>query len=143
MISQKNKIRIAKEVKQSFTLIIQVLPLILCGILMAAAISSLLPPETVMKFIGNEAGSKSIFIGGAAGVLVPGEPFFGLPIAEGLAKAGAGYGALVAFISSWALFSVTLYPTEIAFLGWRFTLLRSVINLFIPILSGIIAYLIV
>ncbi|MCE5284670.1 MAG: permease [Pelosinus sp.] len=143
MINPESKKRIAEEVRQSLTLIIQILPLILCGILMSAAISSLLPPETVMKFIGNEAGKKSIFIGGAAGALAPGEPFFGLPIAEGLAKAGAGYGAMVAFIASWALFSVTLYPTEIALLGWRFTLLRSLVNLFIPILSGIIAYIMV
>ncbi|SMC95790.1 permease [Sporomusa malonica] len=143
MIDHKTKERVANEVKQSLWLILQVLPLILFGILISAAISSLLPPEMVMKFVGNEAGIKGIFIGGVAGALVPGEPFFGLPIAEGLAKAGAGYGALIAFISSWALFSVTLYPAEIAFFGWRFVLLRSLLNLFIPGLAGFIAYLIV
>ena len=143
MIDHKTKARVANEVKQSLRLILQVLPLIIFGILISAAISSLLPPETVMQFVGSEAGIKGIFIGGIAGALVPGEPFFGLPIAEGLAKAGAGYGALVAFISSWALFSVTLYPAEIAFLGWRFVLLRSLLNLFIPVLAGLIAYLIV
>lgn len=143
MIDHKTKDRVTNEVKQSLRLILQVSPLVVLGILISAAISSLLPPEAVMKFIGSEAGIMSIFIGGIAGVFIPGEPFFGLPIAEGLAKAGAGYGALVAFISSWALFSVTLYPAEIAFLGWRFVLLRSVVNLFIPVLTGFIAYLIV
>ncbi len=142
MISQKTKNRVATEVKQALTLTIQVLPLILFGILMSAAIAALLPPDAVMKFVGNEVGIMGILIGGIAGVFVPGEPFFGLPIAEGLAKAGAGHGALVAFISSWALFSATLYPAEIAFLGVRFVMLRSLLNLFIPGLAGLIAYLI-
>ena len=143
MIAYKTRDQIANEVKQSLRLILYILPLIIFGILISAAISSLLPPETVMKFVGSEAGIKGVFIGGVAGALVHGEPFFGLPIAEGLAKAGAGYGALVAFISSWVLFSVTLYPAEIAFLGWRFVLLRSLFNLLIPGLAGFIAYMIV
>ncbi|MBP2656638.1 MAG: hypothetical protein H6Q73_4207 [Firmicutes bacterium] len=137
------KTLVAKEIKQSLRLTLQVLPLIVCGILISAAISALLPPGMVMKFGGSEAGVQGILIGGAIGMFVPGEPFLGLPIAAGLAKAGAGYGGLVAFISSWALFSVTLYPAEVAFLGWRFVLLRSLVNLFIPLLAGFIAYLIV
>lgn len=139
MLNQTNKNRIAREIKKSFILIFQVLPLILCGIIMSAAIASLLPAEVVMKYVGSEVGVMGIIVGSMAGVFVPGEPFLTLPIAQGLAKAGAGYGALVAFVSSWALFSVTLYPTEIAFLGLRFVVLRSIINLFIPGLAGLIA----
>ena len=142
MKKNQKRDRLLGEAKQSFALIFQAFPLIFCGIMMSAAISALLPPDAIMKTLGTGAGGKSIFIGGAAGALIPGEPFFGLPIAEGLAKAGARYEALVAFIASWALFSVTLYPAEIAFLGWRFTLLRSAVNLFVPVLSGVLAYFI-
>ena len=141
MIFGKNKSALRQELIHALQLLIQVLPLIILGMTISAAIAALLPAALVMEFVGTEAGFLGIFIGSLAGTMIPGEPFFSLPLAEGLYKAGAGYGALVAFIASWSLFSLTLYPVEIAFLGWRFALLRTVFNLFIPPLAGLMAYL--
>lgn len=57
----------------------------------------------------------------------------------GLLKAGATVGILVAFVTSWALFSISRVPIELAILGWKFTLIRIACTFFVPPMAGVAA----
>ena len=97
--------------------------------------------ELISKWIGAESGIRGIFIGTAAGALVPGGPYVSLPIAAGLLRCGAGIGTMVAFLAAWSLWSVARLPMEVGILGWKVTLIRVVCTFFFPPIAGLIAHI--
>ena len=58
-----------------------------------------------------------------------------------LLRAGTGTATLVAFLTSWGLWSFSRLPMEVGLLGWRFTLIRVGSTLVLPVLAGLIARL--
>jgi hypothetical protein len=57
----------------------------------------------------------------------------------GLYEAGAGFGAVVGFISAWCLWSVSRLPVEIALIEPKVALVRYAITFVVPPLAGLIA----
>ena len=115
--------------------------LLLAGFLLAGLVQVLLPRELILKWLGDEAGFKSILIGCVAGGLIPGAPYAVFPIIGGLYKAGAGLGAVVGFITAWSLWSVSRLPVEFALIDPRVALIRYGITFLFPPLAGFIAQL--
>jgi hypothetical protein len=56
-----------------------------------------------------------------------------------LYKAGAGLGAVVGFISAWALWSVSRLPIELALINPKVALLRYAITFIVPPAAGYVA----
>lgn len=117
------------------------LALLLSGFLMAGLVQVLLPKEIITNWLGNTAGFKSVLIGCAIGGLMPGSPYAVFPLAGGIFQAGAGLGAMVGFITAWALWSVSRLPTEIALINPKVALLRYAITFVVPPLAGFVALL--
>ncbi len=118
---------------------VQVLPLLIFAFIIAGMIQVLLPHELISKWVGAESGFRGILLGTLAGGLAPGGPYVSLPIAVGLAKAGAGVGTMVAFLTGWSLWAVSRLPMEFGILGWRLTLVRLACTFFFPPIAGLLA----
>ena len=118
---------------------LQVLPLLLLAFVVAGMVQTLVPGETVARWIGTESGFRVIWIGTLAGALTPGGPYVSFPVAAGLLRAGAGAGTLVAFLAAWSLISVARLPMEVGLLGWRFTGIRLACTFLVPPLAGWLA----
>jgi uncharacterized membrane protein YraQ (UPF0718 family) len=58
-----------------------------------------------------------------------------------LYQAGAGIGAAVALVTSWAMLALISVSFELPFMGWRFTAVRWGLGLIFPILAGAAAQL--
>jgi hypothetical protein len=56
-----------------------------------------------------------------------------------LYQAGASLGAVVGFVSAWALWSVSRLPLEIALIGPRPALIRYAVTFFVPPIVGLLA----
>ncbi|HDY88939.1 MAG TPA: permease [bacterium] len=125
--------------KTALQITIETLPLIIFAFLVAGLIQTLLPRDLISKWVGVESGIQGIIIGTLAGGLTPGGPFVSLPIVAGLLKAGAGTGTMVAFLTSWSLWSVARLPMEFGILGWKFTMIRVISSFFFPPIAGLIA----
>ncbi|HID26540.1 MAG TPA: permease [Methanosarcinales archaeon] len=126
-------------VRSGLSTFISVLPLIIAAMIIAGLIEVLIPKEMIANILGSEAGIKGILIGGFAGAVMPGPPYVSFPIAASLFHSGAGIGAVVAFITAWALWQITRIPLEIAFISSKFVLIRILSTLIFPILAGILA----
>ena len=126
--------------KSAFTMIIQILPLLLFAFIIAGMVQILLPKEMLSKWIGAESGIRGILIGSLAGGLSPGGPYVSLPIVAGLLKSGASIGTMVAFLTGWSLWAIGRLPLELGILGWKFTLIRVVSTLIFPPIAGLIAH---
>jgi uncharacterized membrane protein YraQ (UPF0718 family) len=127
--------------KAALNMTIEVLPLLIFAFIVAGMVQVLIPNEVISKWIGEGSGLKGIFIGTAAGGLMPGGPYVSLPIAGGLLKTGASVGTMVAFITGWSLWAITRLPMDIGILGWKFTLVRLACTFFFPPIAGLLANL--
>lgn len=116
--------------------------LLVVGFILAGLVQVLLPKELVARLLGNQAGFKAVLIGCVAGGLIPGAPYAAFPIAAGFYQAGAGLGAIVGFITAWALWSVSRLPVEIALIDPKVALIRYGITFIFPPLAGFIGHLI-
>jgi uncharacterized membrane protein YraQ (UPF0718 family) len=125
--------------KRGTTMIVEILPLLVCAFVVAGMAQVLLPQEVLARWIGEESGLKGIFLGTIAGGIAPGGPYVSLPIAAGLLKAGAGIGTMVAFLTGWSLWAVSRLPMEFGILGWRITLIRLACTFFFPPIAGLLA----
>ncbi len=129
--------------KIGYKLTIEVLPMLIFAFLIAGFIQILVPQQLISKWVGNESGIRGVLIGTLAGGLTPGGPFVSMPIVAGMLNSGASIGTMVAFITSWSLWSFARLPTEIGILGFRFALIRFASVFFFPPIAGFIASMIV
>jgi uncharacterized membrane protein YraQ (UPF0718 family) len=113
--------------------------LLLLGFVLAGLVQVLIPRDLITRWLGDEAGAKGILIGCVVGGLFPGSPYAAFPLVASLYQAGASLGAIVGFVSAWALWSVSRLPLEIALIGARPALIRYAVTLIVPPLAGMLA----
>ena len=116
------------------------LPILLLGFAIAGLVQVLVPKEFISRWLGAEAGVKGVLLACLVGGLVPGAPYAVFPLVAGFYKAGAGLGAVVGFVSAWALWSVSRLPIEMALIEPRAALIRYGITFAVPPLAGLLAY---
>ena len=115
------------------------LPLLLLGFVVAGLAQVLIPRDLITRWLGTEAGGKGVLIGCVVGGLVPGAPYATFPLIAALYQAGASLGAVVGFVSAWALWSVSRLPVEIALIDARPALIRYAITFVVPPIAGLLA----
>lgn len=128
--------------KAALDMTIQILPLLIFAFIIAGMVQVLIPAEFLSRWIGRGSGLRGIFIGTAAGGIMPGGPYVILPIAAGLFKSGASIGTMVAFLTGWSLLALGGLPMEIGILGWKVSLIRVACTFFFPPIAGMMANLI-
>ncbi|HEY4133911.1 MAG TPA: hypothetical protein VGO34_01735 [Alphaproteobacteria bacterium] len=125
---------------EDLNVLLGILPRIVLAMIMSGFAQVLLPREQVAYWVGGHSGWRGLFIATAAGALTPGGPMASFPFVVALYMAGADRGALVAYLTSWALLGfqrVTMW--EIPLMGMDFAILRSIANLPLPLIAGYIA----
>lgn len=115
------------------------LPLLIVAFIIVGYVNALEPQALVRSWIGPGTGLRGVFIGTAAGMLLPGGPYVVFPLIGSLYGSGAGLGPTLAMITSWSTLALLSVSFELPFLGWRFSLLRLSLGLGIPILIGLLA----
>jgi uncharacterized membrane protein YraQ (UPF0718 family) len=115
------------------------LVLLILGFVLAGLVQVLIPRQLITRWLGEEAGVKGILIGCVVGGLIPGAPYATFPLVASLYQAGASIGAVVGFVSAWALWSVSRLPIEIALIDPRPALIRYGVTFLVPPLAGMLA----
>jgi uncharacterized membrane protein YraQ (UPF0718 family) len=118
---------------------ISVLPLLLSVFVIVGLASFLVPRELIARWLGESAGLRGILLGTALGALSPPSVFVAFPLGATMYQAGAGIGAVVAYLSAWALFSIFRLPLEYSFLGAHLLGVRILATVAVPPLAGIVA----
>lgn len=121
-----------------------VLPQLTVALLVAGFLAKLIPGEWVGGLLGPEAGWRGVLIAAFAGPVVPAGPILAFSIAALFERMGATPEALVAFVTSWSLFTIhRMVSFEIPLLGASFLRLRLLSVGLVPIAAGVIAALLV
>ena len=129
-----------RAIEDSWELMTFIAPRVGAAVLIAAFLQILVPREVISRLIGENAGIKSVLIATVAGSLTPGGPLTSFPIVIALYAAGANKGALVAYLSSWAIIGMQrIIVWELPLLGPDITAIRVGASVLLPIIAGIIA----
>lgn len=121
-------------------LIGMLLPKIGGAMLVAAFVKVLLPPKFFGDLMGGSSGVKGMAVATGAGILTPGGPMTSFPIVTVLRDAGAGVGALVAYVTSWSTMGLQrVFIWEIPLMGLEFAILRFLVSMPLSIVAGLIA----
>ncbi len=125
--------------KNSITMIVNILPILVFAFIVAGMVQSLVPQQLLSKWIGSGSGMRGILIGTVTGALIPGGPYVCMPIVAGMLSTGAGVGTMVAFVAGRALWNISSLPLEVGILGWKFTCIRFASTFIFPPIAGLIA----
>jgi uncharacterized membrane protein YraQ (UPF0718 family) len=127
-------------VREDLKLVTGMLPRVIAALTVAGMIWVLLPRDRLSRLIGKESGFRGLVIATAAGVITPGGPASAYPLLAVMGSAGADRGALVAYITSWAILGMQrILIWDLPFMGAEFSLMRFLVCLPLPILAGLIA----
>mgnify|MGYP006301982879 CR=1 FL=1 len=105
-------------------------------------VNVLSPTKLVKRWIGPESGWAGLLLAEGVGMLLPGGPYVVFPLITVLYQAGAGLGAVITLVTSWATQSFLTVTFELPFMGWRFTVVRWGLSLLVPLIAGAIAMLV-
>ena len=112
-------------------------PRVGAAVIIAAFLQILIPQVIISRLIGEKAGIKSVFIATVAGSLTPGGPLTSFPVVIALYASGANKGALVAYITSWAMIGMQrIIVWELPLLGPDITFIRVSASILLPIIAG-------
>lgn len=117
------------------------LPVLLLAFIIVGFVNALEPQSFVRAWIGPDSGLPGVLIGTLAGMLLPGGPYVVFPLIATLHQSGAGLGPTLAMIISWSTIALLTVSFELPFLGWRFSLIRLGLGVFIPLTVGLIGTL--
>jgi uncharacterized membrane protein YraQ (UPF0718 family) len=116
--------------------------LLLIAFIIVGFVEVLSPQDLIQEWIGPRSGWQGLILAEILGMLLPGGPYVVFPIIAVLFKAGAGLGATVTLVTSWATLALLSVTFELPFMGWRFTAVRWGLGLSIPLIAGLAAQLI-
>ena len=129
-----------RAMQETGTGVLRIIPMFAVALPMASFLSELIPEGIAGAWLGSESGTMGIVIAGFAGGFIPGGPFVTFPLVLTFAKAGAGAPQMVALLSAWAIFGLHRVITwEYPLFGWRFSAIRLIAGLPMPILIGLLA----
>lgn len=122
--------------RTSFSQLLRFLPILVVAMLVAGYTEVLLPQDLVERWLSDASGWRGIGIAWLGGILTPGGSIIGLPIVAALYEAGVGVSVLMTYATSFATLSILRVPLEVGFYGWRLTLIRVAVSLFLPLIAG-------
>ncbi|WP_316859535.1 hypothetical protein [uncultured Cohaesibacter sp.] len=115
-------------------------PRILIALLGASFFAELLPTEHMQDWFGKDTGLQGLLMATIVGPITPGGAFVSFAIGAAALKAGAGVANVLAYVTSWTLFSSTrILGYEVPMMGRQTALFRIMICLPIPFLVGLLS----
>lgn len=129
--------------KDAVTRAVGILPRLIMVIAVAGFLFRLLPEGLIAQMIGPETGIVGVLIAMFVGGLIPGGGSITFAVIVMLAEGGAGTVQLVTLVTAWSVFAIhRVMIYEVPLMGIRFTMLRLISSLPLPLVAAAIAALV-
>ncbi len=92
--------------------------------------------EAVARLLGREAGFKALVISALCGTVLIGPAYLIFPLLMSIQRQGARWAVIVTVLTAYAV-KIPMIPLEIEFLGWGFSLTRSLLTILFAIPCGL------
>jgi uncharacterized membrane protein YraQ (UPF0718 family) len=122
---------------------LHLIPRLAIGVIGAGFLAALLPQDLVRSWLGPDSGIAGLLLATLAGAITPGGPVIGFAIGASALKSGAGYLAVMTYVTAWALFAFQrLIVWELPVMPTRVVWLRVAASLPLPILTALAVMLV-
>lgn len=85
--------------------------------------------ETMIKYMGEKSGFVGIMIAFLLGAAAAGPLYAAFPVAGVLLKKGSKLSNVLIFIGAWSTIKIPLLLFEASAMGWKFMLIRFIIDI--------------
>jgi uncharacterized membrane protein YraQ (UPF0718 family) len=124
-------------VRRGGELLFSVSPLILAVMGLVGLIQVWVSQDAVARLLGEESGWKALALAAVCGTLLIGPPYVIFPLLMLIRQQGARWAVVVIVLAAYAV-KLPMIPLEVGFLGWPFSLGRSVLTLIFAIPTGLL-----
>jgi uncharacterized membrane protein YraQ (UPF0718 family) len=123
-----DRARTAAALRIAATRLLSLLPSFLTMLAAVSLVLTLVPEETIARYLGSENRFLAALAGAVVGsvTLMPG--FIAFPLSGILLSKGVAYMALSAFTTTLMMVGVLTYPIERRYLGARVTVIRNLLS---------------
>ncbi|AMV73833.1 hypothetical protein JCM30471_22530 [Desulfuromonas carbonis] len=104
---------------------------------LAGLIQVWLDRERVARLLGREGGIRALLLAALFGTLLIGPSYVIFPLLKTVREQGARWAVLGIVLAAWAV-KIPMLPLEMEFLGWRFSLARSLLTLLFAFPIGLL-----
>ena len=126
-----------QALQDELSLVLQIVPVIIGAVLLAACLQVLLPIDAVKRQLGQDSGWRGLLLATALGLFVPGGPMASFPLMLAVMGAGADVAASVAFLTSWSVLGLQrVIVWEIPLMGGDFALIRFLASVPLPLIAA-------
>ncbi len=118
-------------------IIISIIPIFILIFVLMALTNYFVDPQTLVKYIGQQAGAKSWLIAVVTGIISTGPIYMWYPLLADLKKNGARTGFLATFLYNRAI-KLPLLPMIIFYFGWIYTAVLTIVMVLFSVIQGMI-----
>jgi len=126
----KDKKKTKMALKKATKAFENILPQFLAILIIIGLMLSVLSPKVISSLMGQQSGWIGVVASGVIGSITLMIAFVTFPVAQILLKKGSKFSNVLIFIGAWSTTKIPLLLFEGSALGWKFTGLRFVINIF-------------
>jgi uncharacterized membrane protein YraQ (UPF0718 family) len=129
--------RAAQALGDGLSFFLSVVILILAVFSLVGLLQTWIGRDRIVYFLGHESGLKGLLIAALCGTLLLGPPYVIFPLLYEVKKQGARWAVIATVMTCFAI-KLQMLPVEAGFLGWPFTLGRTLIIMIIAIPTGLL-----
>ena len=133
-----NRQKTWKGLQKGVNMLLKLLPSFLSIIILVSVFLGLIPQETLVHYLGKDAGISGMAIAAMLGsiALIPG--FISYPLGAMLLRNGVSYSVIAVFITTLMMVGILTLPIEIKYFGVKVSLLRNALSFLGALLIGVI-----
>ena len=120
---------LTKTINTASSNILQMLSVLPTVMILLGLIDVWIPREQLMKYMGNNSGIIGILLAILIGSVAAGPMYAAFPFTAVLIKKGAKFSNIIIFMNAWCLTKISTLLFEISALGYKFTLVRLLIDI--------------
>ncbi len=122
-----DKKKTVEGIRKGIMMFLKILPVLMSVMILVSVILYFVSGETLMKYLGREAGIGAYIFAAVIGAISIIPSFIAYPMAGVLVKTGVSYGVISVFINALKMVGVLTIPIEAKFLGYKISILRNLL----------------
>jgi len=117
---------------------IEMLKILPCAFILIALFEQWVKQETVVRHLGDGCGVRGYLWALLLGSMVIGGLYVAFPLAYTLREKGASLKVIFSFLGFAGVCRIPMTLFEVSFMGFKFTLIRLVVAIFLMLIAGIV-----
>lgn len=118
-----------KTLESAWSNFLQMLAVVPPIMILIGLVDAWVPRKTLIKYMGDKSGFVGIVLAMLIGSIAAGPMYAAFPFTAVLLKKGAKFSNIIIFMNAWCVTKISTLLFEISALGYKFTIVRLIIDI--------------